>query len=404
MRRPKCAPSRSAAIAGLVERRVVAGQRHSELLLPMIPALLAETGDASARSTASRSASGPGSFTGLRIACGVAQGLGARRRTAASSAFRRWRRWPRRLAIARWRPAQVIAALDARMREVYVAAYEYDGMRLARVASRRRSIAPEAAPLPPGTRLVRRRQRLRLRIRRCASGCAGAAVGCDATISPTASADRRAGAAAFCRRRGRRCARRGAALRAPPRRVDDAPNAPRERRGERRCSQRGRSQRRRSCGGRCATPTSPVVAAIEAGRACRRHGRQAISATRFAAGYGALVGEAERQHRRLRRADARAGRGATAQSDGCGDSCAGAGIGRAAAAAFSRRCGGARRGAMFSRGARIQRRRDRALLCRRLRRRSRGAPATIRRPGPARRAKMRWCCAARCAERLSAYG
>ena len=57
------------------ERSEIAGQRHSELLLPMIRALLAELGVTLAQLDGIAFGAGPGSFTGLRIACGVAQGL-----------------------------------------------------------------------------------------------------------------------------------------------------------------------------------------------------------------------------------------------------------------------------------------------------------------------------------------
>ena len=61
--------------SALASRSERAGQRHSELLLPMIDALLAETGLSLAQLDGVAFGAGPGSFTGLRIACGVAQGL-----------------------------------------------------------------------------------------------------------------------------------------------------------------------------------------------------------------------------------------------------------------------------------------------------------------------------------------
>ncbi len=133
---------------GFVERSVVAGQRHSELLLPMIQTLLVGTETLVTSLDGIAFGSGPGSFTGLRIACGVAQGLalGAGLPVIGIPTLEAMAE----LARLRGGGNRVIAALDARMREVYVAAYEYEGASwYARVAPA--VTAPESAPLPPGS-------------------------------------------------------------------------------------------------------------------------------------------------------------------------------------------------------------------------------------------------------------
>ncbi|MFP5344139.1 MAG: 30S ribosomal protein S2, partial [Gammaproteobacteria bacterium] len=53
----------------------LAGQRHSEILLAMIDRLLAEADCGMEDLDGIAFGAGPGSFTGLRIACGIAQGL-----------------------------------------------------------------------------------------------------------------------------------------------------------------------------------------------------------------------------------------------------------------------------------------------------------------------------------------
>ena len=100
------------------ERTERAGQRHSELLLPMIDAVLADGHLELHELDAIAFGAGPGSFTGLRIACGVAQGL-------AFGASRPVVPVPTLLALAHATDARrVLAILDARMGEVYLAAYE----------------------------------------------------------------------------------------------------------------------------------------------------------------------------------------------------------------------------------------------------------------------------------------
>ncbi|HEV7820471.1 MAG TPA: tRNA (adenosine(37)-N6)-threonylcarbamoyltransferase complex dimerization subunit type 1 TsaB, partial [Burkholderiales bacterium] len=56
-------------------REVAAGQRNSELLLPMVNALLQANALAARDLDGVAFGAGPGAFTGVRIACGVAQGI-----------------------------------------------------------------------------------------------------------------------------------------------------------------------------------------------------------------------------------------------------------------------------------------------------------------------------------------
>jgi tRNA threonylcarbamoyladenosine biosynthesis protein TsaB len=100
-----------------------AGQRHSQLLLPMIRGLLERSAVKLAECDAIAFGEGPGSFTGLRIACGVAQGLafGAGLRVIGVGTL---------VAMAHAvQASQVLCCLDARMHEVYAAAYRRAGER-----------------------------------------------------------------------------------------------------------------------------------------------------------------------------------------------------------------------------------------------------------------------------------
>lgn len=102
-------------------RRILAGQRHSSLLLPMVDELLRETAISLHQLDGIGYGAGPGSFTGLRIACAVTQGLafGAGLPVVGVSTLE---------SIAEQTGAnKVLTVLDARMAEVYWAAYERDG-------------------------------------------------------------------------------------------------------------------------------------------------------------------------------------------------------------------------------------------------------------------------------------
>jgi tRNA threonylcarbamoyladenosine biosynthesis protein TsaB len=72
--------SELASVALLLGDRLIARessgvQNHSQTLLPMVQSLLSEAGIGLAQCDAIAFGSGPGSFTGVRTACGVAQGL-----------------------------------------------------------------------------------------------------------------------------------------------------------------------------------------------------------------------------------------------------------------------------------------------------------------------------------------
>ncbi len=95
-----------------------AGQTHSQIILPQIQALLDAANLQLSDLQCIAFGAGPGSFTGVRIAAGVAQGLGFGANLPVVSVCTL-------LALAEASGAdKVIACLDARMGEVYHAAYE----------------------------------------------------------------------------------------------------------------------------------------------------------------------------------------------------------------------------------------------------------------------------------------
>ena len=120
-----------------------AGNRHSELALPMLDQLLKSRGLAANALQAVAFGAGPGAFTGLRIACGLAQGLAVARGlpVLGVSSFE---------AIAQESGAQrVVACIDARMREVYYAALEFRAGKWHAVVEPR-CVPPQEVHLPPG--------------------------------------------------------------------------------------------------------------------------------------------------------------------------------------------------------------------------------------------------------------
>ncbi|GIX21463.1 MAG: tRNA (adenosine(37)-N6)-threonylcarbamoyltransferase complex dimerization subunit type 1 TsaB [Gammaproteobacteria bacterium] len=124
---------------------------QAEHILPMIEALLAEAGLGRGQIDAVAFGRGPGSFTGLRIAAAVTQGIALA--------------WDRpvlpvstlaALAAGAWRlhgATRVLTALDARMGEIYWGGWALaapDGLPRAEVLLEERVTPPAAVRLPAG--------------------------------------------------------------------------------------------------------------------------------------------------------------------------------------------------------------------------------------------------------------
>ena len=128
--------------AELFVEEALAENRHSEMLVPMLRRVLARARMTPAHLDAIAFGQGPGSFTGIRIACGIAQGL-------AFGAGRPVVPVPSLLALAdQTNEGRVVAALDARMGEAYLAAYARNGDDWDDVIAPRLVAAGEVPPLP----------------------------------------------------------------------------------------------------------------------------------------------------------------------------------------------------------------------------------------------------------------
>lgn len=128
----------------ICERFELAPRRHAELALPWADEMLAQAGVARSQLDAIAVGRGPGAFTGVRLAIAVAQGiaLALDRPVVPVSTL---------AALALRAPAgdgdRVLAAIDARMGEVYVAAYRREGDELTALSGE--IVAhPDAVALP----------------------------------------------------------------------------------------------------------------------------------------------------------------------------------------------------------------------------------------------------------------
>ncbi|WP_111413196.1 tRNA (adenosine(37)-N6)-threonylcarbamoyltransferase complex dimerization subunit type 1 TsaB [Billgrantia lactosivorans] len=130
----------------LVSRFALTPREHTRRLLPMVDEVLAEAGVSTIQLDAVAYGRGPGSFTGLRIAAGAAQGLayGLERPLLGVSTLEA-------LALAAHRHhgvEYVATALDARMGEIYAGAWRCrDGNVEALLAEA--VMSPQRLQLPP---------------------------------------------------------------------------------------------------------------------------------------------------------------------------------------------------------------------------------------------------------------
>ncbi|HFD80337.1 MAG TPA: tRNA (adenosine(37)-N6)-threonylcarbamoyltransferase complex dimerization subunit type 1 TsaB [Gammaproteobacteria bacterium] len=128
------------------ERFEVAPRQHAALLLPFVEALLADAGLLAGQLDAVAFGRGPGSFTGLRIAAAMTQGIafGAGLPVVPVSTLAA-------LALGAVREqgaTAVLAALDARMSEVYWGAYRRAADGLVEAAGPEGLCAPQALRPP----------------------------------------------------------------------------------------------------------------------------------------------------------------------------------------------------------------------------------------------------------------
>ena len=137
-----------ALLAGdeLHERFEVAPRRHAELLLGMVAGLLESAEVPLAELDAIAFGRGPGSFTGVRIATGVAQGLGfsAGVPLVAISSLHALAEGAARASGM----SKVLAAFDARMDEVYWGAFSREESGLLTPVGAERVCAPSDVPAP----------------------------------------------------------------------------------------------------------------------------------------------------------------------------------------------------------------------------------------------------------------
>ena len=137
------------ALAGLWQQQGAGGPKASAGLIAGVLALMQQSGLALSELDAICFGCGPGSFTGLRTACAVAQGLafGANVPVLPVNSLLALAEEARHTALAQQQSGQVMALLDARMDEIYVAHYAFEGTHWTELQAAH-LLRPEAVVLP----------------------------------------------------------------------------------------------------------------------------------------------------------------------------------------------------------------------------------------------------------------
>ncbi len=139
----------SAALAKgseIYARKILAPREHAQRILGLVEALLIETDLEVKQLDAIAYGCGPGSFTGLRIAAGVVQGLafGGDVPVLPISSLRSIAL----MANQQFKTDYVMAALDARQHEVYWGLYKTDPQQLMALEGEELVLPPGEVPLP----------------------------------------------------------------------------------------------------------------------------------------------------------------------------------------------------------------------------------------------------------------
>lgn len=136
----------------IIERYQLAPRLHNSLILPMVEAVLAEAGIGVAQLDAVAFGRGPGSFTGVRIAAGVVQGIafGADLPVVPISTLAALAEE----ALAETGLEYAYPCIDARMGEVYWGVYRRGALGYAELLGEEAVLAAEQAAFPEDSRGV----------------------------------------------------------------------------------------------------------------------------------------------------------------------------------------------------------------------------------------------------------